>query len=60
MSDAISIKKINQKDKPLFVLKVGTVGIQVNRAKAEFICRLLATYLGLEVVESRLKRLDDE
>lgn len=48
----VHIKRLNGLDgKKVFIVKVGVVGIQVNAEKAEYICRMLASWLGFEVVE---------
>lgn len=50
---AICIKRVNVEDKKMFIVKHGEVGIQVDKEKAEYICRTLALFMGLSIVDQR-------
>lgn len=50
---AVCIKRLNVEDKQMFVVKHGEVGIQVDEEKAEYICRTLALFMGLSIVDQR-------
>lgn len=50
---AIRVKRVNVEDKQMFVVKHGDVGIQIDEEKAEYICRTLALFMGLSIVDQR-------
>jgi hypothetical protein len=50
---AICIKRVNTEDKQVFIIKHGDVGIQLDEEKAEYICRTLALFMGLSIVDQR-------
>lgn len=50
---AICIKRVNKEDKQVFVIKHGDVGIQLDEEKAEYLCRTLALFMGLSIVDQR-------
>ncbi|BAK73727.1 hypothetical protein [Arcobacter sp. L] len=50
---AIRVKRVNVEDKKMFIVKHGEVGIQVDEEKAEYICRTLALFMGLSIVDQR-------
>ena len=50
---AICIKRVNTEDKQVFVIKHGDVGIQLDEEKAEYLCRTLALFMGLSIVDQR-------
>jgi hypothetical protein len=50
---AICVKRVNKEDKQIFIIKHGDVGIQLDEEKAEYICRTLALFMGLSIVDQR-------
>ncbi len=50
---AICVKRVNEEDKQIFIIKHGDVGIQLDEEKAEYICRTLALFMGLSIVDQR-------
>ena len=46
----VSMKKIKGQDEDwIYTIKHGAVTVQINKEKAEFICRMLADWLGFSV-----------
>jgi len=48
---AITIKKVNIDKTPTIFIGVGALNFQLEKSKAEFLCRLLADFVGLKVVK---------
>lgn len=60
MSNAVKVKKLIKENEVCFMVAIGDNKLEVNKTKAELICRLLATWLGFEIVEKhKVKRLRD-
>lgn len=53
MSSPINMQKLNQEGKKIFVIKNGTIGMQLSEEKAEFVCYMLANWLGLSVTKKQ-------
>lgn len=50
---AICIKRTRVEDKQVFMIKHGEVGVQLDEEQAEYICRTLALFMGLSIVDQR-------
>ncbi len=50
---AICIKRTRAEDKQVFTIKHGEVGVQLNEEQAEYLCRTLALFMGLSIVDQR-------
>lgn len=50
---AICVKRLRVEDKQVYIVKHGEIGIQIDEEKAEYICRTLALFMGLSIVDQR-------
>ena len=51
----INMKRMRTINKEwIYTIKHGFVTVQINKEKAEFICRMLADWLGFEVVNKEI------
>ena len=50
---AIRIKRKKVDDKQVFVIRHGEVEVELNEEHAEYICRTLALFMGLSIVDQR-------
>jgi len=50
---AICIKRTKAGEKQVFTIKHGEIGIQLNEEQAEYLCRTLALFMGLSIVDQR-------
>lgn len=49
--ECINIKRLNSVNGKIYVIQVGVLSVQINTEKAEFLCRMLANWLGFELIE---------
>ena len=52
-SEYVNMRRLNGANGKTYVIKIGLVAIQFGKEKAEFICRMLADWLGFELVEKK-------
>lgn len=50
---AICVKRLRVEDKQIYTVKHGEIGIQIDEEKAEYVCRTLALFMGLSIVDQR-------
>lgn len=47
--EPICIKRLNADNKHMFIVKQGEISIEIDEEKAEYICRTLAIFMGLNI-----------
>ncbi|MDC7250329.1 MAG: hypothetical protein PQJ49_10470 [Sphaerochaetaceae bacterium] len=50
-NEYVNMKRLNRNKTTVFVLRIGLVSLQFNKEKAEFILRMLADWLGFELLD---------
>lgn len=50
---AINIKRLKSGEDLIFIVKHGNESIEINEDKAEYVCRTLALFMGLSIVDQR-------
>lgn len=54
----VSMKKIKGQDEDwIYTIRHGAVTVQINKEKAEFICRMLADWLGFSVEKKEIVKI---
>lgn len=50
---AINIQRLKSGEDLIFIVKHGNENIEINEDKAEYVCRTLALFMGLSIVDQR-------
>lgn len=57
--DLVHMKRMNTSSGLTITIRVGVISLEVSKEKAEYICRMLAHFLNLEIVgKHQLKNFD--
>ena len=47
--EPICVKRLNEENNHVFMIKQGDISIKIDVDKAEFLCRTLSLYIGLDI-----------